>query len=72
MIVNNTLRPLRESQRDSDTQPRVARNELPWMRRPRERSTLKGLRPFPEAARFAEAPARMGATLSGEWRLHKT
>src|SRR5207249_1224604 len=32
-----------ESRRDSATKPRVARNELPWVRRGRVMTTLKGL-----------------------------
>ena len=35
----------KESQRDSVTQPRVARNELPWEIVPTNSSTLKGLHP---------------------------
>src|SRR6266513_237478 len=51
-----------ESQRDSDPKPRVARNELPWVRRWPTVSTLKGL--WPEAFR---AGIRCGTatTLSG-------
>src|SRR5882757_4084163 len=51
-----------ESQRDSDSKPRVARNELPWVCHRRTVSTLKGL--WPQAF-----PARIGwgaaTTLSG-------
>src|SRR6266436_732547 len=36
---------LGESQRDSATKPRVARNELPWDHAPGSTTTLKGLRP---------------------------
>jgi len=38
------------SQRDNATQPRVARNEPPWVARPEIPSTLKGLRPRTELA----------------------
>jgi len=38
------------SQRDNATQPRVARNEPPWVSRPRIPSTLKGLRHIPPLA----------------------
>src|SRR6266478_533370 len=36
---------LGESQRDSATKPRVARNELPWDHAPGSTTTLKGLWP---------------------------
>jgi hypothetical protein len=63
-IINDT-QPLYESQRDSVTQPRVARNELPWVCQSRVGSTLKGLRLFAAPARFAEEGAHRDATLSG-------
>src|SRR6185369_17444222 len=51
-----------ESQGDSATKPRVARNELPWENASAAFSTLKGLRP---AVRLAATP-RTGSKSAGK------
>jgi hypothetical protein len=51
------IAPLAQSRRDCTTQPRVARNELPWDHVPKSPDTLKGLHLLHAIALIVPAPA---------------